>query len=200
MKPIRNLMTVASLNHRRQVHPSLRRLIVLGAVVTLTAACRPDDQATTAPLDVSEIIPVGFVQPVLVRMPGERPGEEEITVRVVGGQQTMGSYQGMITFDTTALTFVSLKVPEHDGEFRIVNSESAGSGRIRFAAFTAETLSDDIAFRFTVRTKGTWDAAALRAMLDVVGDSDGAALAEGALRQSAALRDGRTGAALTSSP
>jgi hypothetical protein len=166
--------------------------------VAATAACHEDRDMATGPADVSDVVPVGFVQPVLIRQPGTQPDEAEIVVRVVGRALSLGSYQGTVTFDTTALSFVSLSTPEHDGEFRIINGEGASGGRIRFAAFTAESLSDDVAFRFKVRIRGSWDAALLRATLDVVGDGGGAAIADGALRQSGSLLDGRTGAPVTS--
>jgi hypothetical protein len=174
----------------------VRFLAAVGGAMLALSACR-DHEVAAPGFDANEIVPIGAVQPIVVREPGTQAGESILTVRVHGMGIDVGAYQGVLTFDTSAVTVIRIEAPTIDGEFRVVNDEELASGRIRFAAFTAEKLSSDLAFRVTIRTPANWESAALRARLDVAGDVTGAAISESALRGTSAVYDSRTGAPLT---
>ena len=170
------------------------RALGLGAVLVAGTACQDRPIAGPA-VNLSGVVPVGMVQPVVIREAGVTPGESILTVRVHGTGVEVGAYQGEVTYDPKVVTVVATALPEAEGEYRVLNA--AEVGRIRFAAFTAAVLKEEVALRLTVRLSGAWSAAAVRATLEAVGNQEGAALAESAFRSTSAIYDARTGATIT---
>jgi hypothetical protein len=163
------------------------RSFALTCVVALLSACS-EDRPLVAPELIADL-PEGAIQAVVQQSPGTEPGTMVYTVRVVGRNAKVASYQGMLTFAKGALSVVSVTTPTApDGEVHIVNSTEAAEGKIRFAAYATESFGTDEAISVVVRS-ATAALPDLTATLDVAGSAEGRAMAGTLMRASSGIRD-----------
>lgn len=94
-----------------------------------------------------------------------------LLVRVEGAGMVLGSYEGRVAFDPSALVVDSV-VAGRDGS-RFVNPSAAQRGTIRFAGFTTTGFTSSTALRIVGRTLAPIARANLSAVVSVAGDLNG---------------------------
>jgi hypothetical protein len=168
--------------------------IVRPAVVLVIALMACSDQPSLAPSPaLVNTVPPGTIQPVIQQQASASTGTLTLVVRVVGNGVTVGAYQGVVTFTPGALDLVSIETPAGTGgDFHVINATTFATGRIRFAAYAAESISGTEAFRMTVRSPGPLSEARLAAALEVVGEATGAPVAATKLHTSRGVLDAVT--------
>ena len=170
----------------------MRHRTVLLALACLTAACR--ETTPTAPVtSLDGLVAKGHVQ-IVIQQDRRVSGDSALfIVRVVGNDVPLAAYQGEVTFNAAAFEVLAVRVPEsQNGEFRIVNSDAASTGRIQFAGLTPEAFTSSEALRIVARVRDGLAGAALEGSITVAGEAAGTALRPELLRHSDGVRDAFT--------
>jgi hypothetical protein len=132
-----------------------------------------------------------FAQLVLEEHPGPDVGTYEYRVLLNhSDSEVVAAYQGALTFPGNRFRVISVSAPASaDGEFRIVNSEEAAGGVIRFAGFAPERFESNLVLTIIVSGSRAPLPSELSATLDVVGNADGAAFPVEGLQPSEGIRN-----------
>ena len=140
-----------------------RRLALL--LGFLVAACTEEPTRPTA----TDLAPLedGTVR-VNVEATPQRDEITIITLRIDAKSLALGAYQGRFRFDPAVLEFMDYSVPE--GDYRVVNPNSAKDGEIRYAGFTVQEFQTPIAVVLRFHSKRVLQLSDLKAELEVVGD------------------------------
>jgi hypothetical protein len=167
----------------------MKRIALVAACLVASTAC-DDEERKVSLLDP---IPPGTVQAVVERV--AEYGRDSVLLRlhVASKDVQFGAYEGALRFDAAALEVLDVRAAVADGEHRVINSERAAEGIIRFAVFGTEALVETRVFDVLARPKLGLDAANLVATLTVVGEVSGTALQTERIRVNDGVRDARTG-------
>jgi hypothetical protein len=116
--------------------------------------------------------------PIDVQVVAMRSAEADVLryeVRLEQNALALGAYQGVLHFDANALELMNASAPG-DG-YRLVNSENAASGVVRFAGFATAGFSAANALTLELkRRSGSLSSAAPTARLEIAGALNGAAI------------------------
>jgi hypothetical protein len=164
--------------------------LLSGGLLLFAAACQ-DGRTATSIVDAGQV-PAGNVQLVIQQQPAS--GDSAVfIVRVIGHGVPVAAYQGAVTFLPGGMDVTSVSTPEaQNGEYRVVNSGDASSGRIRFAGFATGDMQSTEAFRIVARVHTPLAALKLQGVLDVVGQATGMNIAPDHLKPSDGVFDAVT--------
>lgn len=144
------------------------------ALAALTTACTGE-----APTVASPPASVMMVDDhlMLVRLDATSDGVVRIALVSHLNGIDVASLQGELRFDSNRITIVSVHgASVEDGTSRFVNGTELADGRIRFAAFATERISDDALIILHVTGDPEAAMRGMTAELIVMGDSSGQAI------------------------
>lgn len=151
------------------------RVIASVALLVLASACGGDGPVSLEPPEPATISVSEYL--ALVRSEPTGDGVERIALVARIGGRDVASVQGELQFDPTRLTISSVKAASgEDGTSRFVNGGTLRDGRIRFAAFAPERLSEGVLLIIEVEGDPLAAMRAISAALTVVGDAAGRAV------------------------
>jgi hypothetical protein len=170
----------------------MRSRLLVGLLICCAAACK-DSQPLTPQTTLTGLVPKGDVQ-LLILQDRTITGDSVVfVVNVVPNGVPMAAYQGTVSFASTEMDVLAVRTPEAGaGEFRVVNADAAGTGRIRFAAFATQAFATTEAFRIVARLHGGLQAVNLAGVIDLAGEVAGNAIRADRLRASEGIRDAVT--------
>lgn len=115
----------------------------------------------------------------VVRAPQSTAQRLVLVVRVDAKGLVLGSYEGQVSFDPTALA-VDSAIVSRDGS-RFVNAGDAKKGAIRFAGFTTNGFASSDAVTLIGRALKPMEQSHVVASIKVAGDLDGHAVPKAGL-------------------
>jgi hypothetical protein len=168
------------------------RLFLCLLVCCAAVGCK-DRQPLTPQTTLTGLVPKGDVQVVIVQDRTISGDSVVFVVNVVPNGVAMAAYQGTISFSAADMDVLAVRTPDaKEGEFRVVNADAAGTGRIRFAGFTTQAFATTEAFRIVARLHGGLGATNLAGTVDLAGEVAGTSIRSDRLRASEGIRDAVT--------
>jgi hypothetical protein len=134
-----------------------------------------DEPTGTPELEGLPVLKDGNVQ-AAVSVSQPSTGVAVARIRIDAQSLELGAYQGRFTYDPAALELLDASMPS-DG-YRVVNTNGAKDGLIRFAGFTVDRFQSPLVLTLEFRVHDPAALGKLSVLLDVVGSVEGAAVAE----------------------
>lgn len=155
---------------------SVRVAVSLAAVLVVALACSEDHVVGPTPAGVDDVATPGADSGVQIAVAADpfEAGQQVLRILVVPSELALGSYQGRVTFDPEQFELMDARVP--DGGFRVVNTEPAAEGLIRFAGFTVDGFGETEVLALRFRTTRPIEPTEVTLELEVAGTLEGEAV------------------------
>ena len=184
---LRSLTGHRSASHSRAA--AILSLVGAAFVAATGSATAARAEAQSRPTAAKGSAPAGSVRVSVHRGSESDANRVVLFVQVASTGLALGSYQGELRFDASALV-VDSAIAGRDGS-RFVNATDKARGTIRFAGFTTSGFTGDDAVRIIAHGSRPLSLAqlaqGLSAKLDIAGDIDGRQLPKSALIASTGL-------------
>lgn len=155
---------------------SVRVAVSLAAALVAAVACSEDRVLGPTSTGSDDAATPGVDSGVLIAMAADpfEAGEQVLRILVVPTELALGSYQGRVSFDPELLQLIDARMPARG--FRVVNTEPASEGLVRFAGFTVDGFGEAEVLALRFRTTRPIEPTAVTLELEVAGTLEGEAV------------------------